>query len=174
MPSLRRLLGSLAAALAAGGILLAVVPAGAGVGPLPVALAPVPAGDPVDAAIADSLAEEVVLANLFAADRRPPASRYTPPELGGDPAGPDATEPLPDEAPAMAGSLEPLLFGTIVRDSGSLALLQFDPSAAGPRLYRAGDRDGPWRIVSIAAREVVLAGPAGRLVLRLPTPEDRP
>jgi len=175
MHALPRLLMASGVVLGAAGVALAVMPTDGHVDPLPVSLAPLPASLPGNAAVADSLAEEIVLANVFAGDRTPPATRYTPPELagGGDP--PDmAAAPPGGEAPSMSGALEPLLFGTIVRDTGSLALLQFDHASAGPRLYRAGDREGSWRVVSIAPREVVLAGPAGRLVLRLPTPEDRP
>ena len=42
------------------------------------------------------------------------------------------------------------------------------------RLYAVGDRDGGYRVVSIAPRSVVLAGPRGRVTLRLDPQEDRP
>jgi hypothetical protein len=166
-----------AGALMAGtaGIVLAAMPAPPRTDPVtPLLLPAAPAARPASAASADSLVEEIVLANVFAADRMPPASRYTPPELMVDP----VTNGMAVEAGdgGTAGAPEPLLFGTVVRGgaAGSLALLQIDHTAAGPRLYRPGDRDGPWRVLAIAAREVILSGPGGRVVLRLPSSEDRP
>ena len=57
---------------------------------------------------------------------------------------------------------------------GTLALLQLDPFAGAPRLYAVGDRDGAYRVIAIAPRSVILAGPRGRVTLRLDQEEERP
>jgi hypothetical protein len=119
---------------------------------------------------ADSLAEEIVLANIFSATRTPPPSRYTPPEVADSAAG-MLSEPTEEPVAAEAG-FTPVLFGTMV-GAEARALLQLDALATAPRLYATGERDGGYRVVSIAPREVVLAGPRGRVVLRLPQPEER-
>jgi hypothetical protein len=130
----------------------------------PPALAP---GDP-------ALAEDVVLANVFSSRRSPPGSRWSPPEASMDSsagmvADPDAAAGMP---PTPSG--EPVLLGTVVGAQGTQALLQLDPLAGAPRLYAVGDRDGAYRIISIAPRSVVLAGPTGRMTLRLAPEEERP
>ena len=69
---------------------------------------------------------------------------------------------------------EPVLLGTVVGGRGTQALLQLDPLSGPARLYAVGDRDGGYLVVSIAPRSVVLAGPRGRVTLRLDPQEDRP
>jgi hypothetical protein len=164
----------LAMASAIAGFALAACPPRVGVDPVVVHLAPLAPPAPPARNEADSLAEEIVLANLFASNRTPPGRRYQLMDVAVDSATAGGEVGLPPDETAAASRLGPLLYGTIVRESGSLALLQVDPAAQGPQLFGVGDRAGPWRVVSIAAREVVLAGPAGRLVLRLPSQEERP
>lgn len=122
-------------------------------------------------ATADSLATEIAMANLFSPVRTPPRRRYTPLDSASTPMeSPDAP------SDSLASPAVPALLGTVVREDGvMLALLQLDPTAAGPHVYRVGDRDGGYRVVAIAPREVVLQGPAGRRVLRLTfSREERP
>lgn len=133
---------------------------------------------PVPPAVDPAVAEEIALANVFAASRTPPASRYLPPELAGDSAygtmdDPGATTPMAPEV-AGEGMEVPRLFGTVVGPGGTRALLHLDAGASGPRLYGPGDRDGGYQVVSIAPRAVVLRGPRGRVTLRLDPEEDRP
>jgi hypothetical protein len=130
---------------------------------------------PTAAPASDSLAMEVVLANLFAANRTPPRRRYTPVDSG---ASVDGEPAAADSLPSVSGLAMPIpaLYGTVVNDGVSVqALLHLSASTPGPRLYTVGARDGGYRVVSIAPRVVVLLGPQGRVVLRLsPTAEVRP
>ena len=121
-----------------------------------------------------ALAEDVVIANVFSPRRSPPTSRYSPPDAAMDSSGvvvaDTATMGVP--SPAVAG--EPVLLGTVVGARGTQALLQLDPLGGPARLYSVGDRDGGYRVISIAPGTVVVAGPQGRMTLRLVSPEDRP
>lgn len=122
----------------------------------------------------DSLATEIVLANLFAANRTPPRRRYGPVDSAAD----VGVEPvMPDSGLAMSGGSGPIpaLYGTVVTGGVDQALLHLSAASPGPRLYPVGGRDGGYRVVSIAPRIVVLAGPQGRVVLRLSSKdEERP
>lgn len=120
-----------------------------------------------------ALAEDLVLANAFSPRRSPPTSRYTPPEASLDSSGGMLADSLPGD-PSESPVAAPLLLGTVVGAQGRLALLQLDPFAGAPRLYAEGERDGGYRVVSVAPRAVVLAGPRGRLTLRLDPQEERP
>ncbi|MGQ0648788.1 MAG: hypothetical protein ACT4P7_14615 [Gemmatimonadaceae bacterium] len=163
-----------AVAVAAGGLLL-VVPARVDVAPT----APlVPDSSRTRPAIAGNpaVAEEIAIANVFAASRTPPSSRYMPPELAGESANGVMAEPPPDSAMTATPEVEgdvPRLYGTLVGPDGPKALLHLDPTASGPRLYSQGDSGGGYRVVSIAPRIVVLRGPRGRTTLRLEPEEDR-
>lgn len=131
------------------------------------ALPSIAQGDP-------ALAEDVVLANAFSPRRTPPTARYTPPDAATDSSGGTlADAPMPVGEGEGEGA-EPLLLGTVIGALGAQALLQLDPSAGAPRLYAVGERDGGYRVVSIAPRAVVLAGPRGRVTLRLDPEEERP
>jgi hypothetical protein len=125
--------------------------------------------DPPDS----TLAEALVLANAFSARRAPPTTRYAPPEGSLDSSGGMLADPLGGDTTAVSDAA-PLLLGTVVGTRGRMALLQLDPFAGAPRLYAEGERDGGYRILSIAPRAVVLAGPRGRLTLRLDPQEERP
>ena len=128
---------------------------------------PLPAGNP-------ALAEDVVIANVFSPRRTPPTSRYAPPDAAMDSSGGVVADSVPMPPPAGAVSGEPSLLGTVVGVHGTQALLQLDPLGGAARLYSVGDRDGGYRVLSIAPRSVVLAGPNGRVTLRLDPQEDRP
>lgn len=149
---------------------------------LPPAMGGVPAtpipsdGKPVMPRLATgdaALAEELVLANAFSPRRSPPTTRYTPPEASLDSSGGMLADTLAGD-PVPPSDALPLLLGTVVGAQGRLALLQLDPFAGAPRLYAEGERDGGYRIVSVAPRAVVLSGPRGRLTLRLDPQEERP
>jgi hypothetical protein len=121
-----------------------------------------------------ALAEDVVLANVFSVRRSPPATRYTPPDAISDSSGGVVADPaeVPGDDATAAG--EPLLLGTVVGPRGTQALLQLDPYAGTPRLYSVGDRDGGYRVIAISPRSVILAGPRGRVTVRLESKEERP
>jgi hypothetical protein len=117
---------------------------------------------------ADSLTEDIILHNLFAPARTAPSRRYTANTAGGD-AGSDMTP----STPARSG-FTPELIGTAVSEKPgeARALLLLLPADPTPRLYAVGDRAGGFTVVSIDARAVVLSGPRGRVVLRLPENEE--
>lgn len=122
-----------------------------------------------------TVAEDIVLANVFSVRRAPPTSRYAPPDASAD----SALGVLADDRVNMGDGMDvdvgrPVLFGTLVGVNGAQALLQLDASRPGARLYAVGDRDGGYRVLSIAPRAVVLAGPRGRLTLRMDSEEERP
>lgn len=121
-----------------------------------------------------ALAEDVVIANVFSPRRSPPTARYAPPDAAMDSSGGVVADTASMGVPVTGTSGEPLLLGTVVGARGTQALLQLDPLAGPARLYAVGDRDGGYRVISIAPGTVILAGPQGRLTLRLVTPEDRP
>lgn len=145
------------------------------------AVAPMTAAPLARLAVAQpaSAAEEIVLANAFAVSRTPPGSRYAPVEQVTDTAAGLAAEPnrvpgmptMPGlDSLTLAGDV-PRLYGTVVSPRGTTALLHL--TDAGPRLYAAGDRDGAYRVISIAPGVVVLRGPTGRVTLRLEPEEGR-
>ncbi|MCC6316761.1 MAG: hypothetical protein IT361_03635 [Gemmatimonadaceae bacterium] len=121
-------------------------------------------------AIDPAIAEEIAVANLFAASRTPPAKRYSPADAQASSAD-GMVEPttIVEAAPADG----PRLLGTVVGPAGPMALLQLEPGGTA-RLYAAGEADAGYRIISIAPRVVVLRGPGGRTTLRLDPEEDRP
>jgi hypothetical protein len=116
---------------------------------------------------ADSLTEDIILYNLFAPSRTAPTRRYA--------AGSAGTPDAGIESPAsMTSSFMPELIGTMVAEKAAdtkalLRLLASDPT---PRLYAVGDKAGGYTVASIDARSVVLSGPRGRVVLRLPENEE--
>ncbi|MEP7380763.1 MAG: hypothetical protein ABI910_03710 [Gemmatimonadota bacterium] len=120
------------------------------------------------------LAEDVVLANVFSVRRAPPTSRYAPPDAAMDSSGGVVAEPADASEVVSTPSGDPMLLGTVVGARGTQALLQLDPSGGSPRLYAVGDRDGGYRVIAIAPRSVILAGPRGRVTVRLESEEKRP
>jgi hypothetical protein len=169
--SLRLASWGVAAVTAVAGVVVWWLPVSVSVPPLAPAAIEAPVTAPP--AVPTDAAEEMVLTNLFAAGRTPPATRYLPPELAMDTAGgmasaPDVPPMFPDSA-MLAGDV-PRLLGTVVAPGGPRALLHLS-LASGPRLYAVGDREGGYTVVSVAPREVVLRGPGGRRTLRL-DPEE--
>ena len=124
-----------------------------------------------------SAAESIALANIFSTTRRPPATRYAPPEddatasnvfmSPGNVSLPGAPDSL-----MLSGDI-PRLFGTVIDPTGARALLHLN-GMGGPRIYRVGERDGRYKLLSISPRAVVLSGPAGRVTLKLDPQDDRP
>ena len=116
---------------------------------------------------ADSLTEDIILYNLFAPSRTAPSRRYASTEGGSN--GMDDPGP-----PPTSNGFSPELVGTAVseRAGETRALLRLSASEPGPRLYAVGEKAGGYTVVSIDARSVVLAGPKGRVVLRLPDNEE--
>ena len=129
---------------------------------------------PAIAAADPALAEDIVLANAFSARRTPPTSRYTPQDAATDSSDGAVAGSMTMAGAGEALAGEPRLLGTVVGARGAQALLQLDPYAGAPRLYAVGERDGGYRVISIAPRTVVLAGPRGRVTLRLDPEEERP
>ena len=122
------------------------------------------------------IAEDIAVANVFAATRTPPNTRFVPPEFAGESANGMMPEPSASSdpaAPPLAADV-PQLFGTVIGPDGTKALLHLDPASPAPRLYGPGERDGGYRVLSISPRAVVLRGPGGRVTLRLDPEEDRP
>jgi hypothetical protein len=120
---------------------------------------------------ADSLTEDIILYNLFAAGRTAPARRYAAASAAID----DRAMFDPDTpSPSVGGGFRPELIGTAVseRPGETRALLRLLANDPAPRLYGVGDRAGGYSVISIDARAVVLSGPRGRVVLRLPENEE--
>ena len=119
-------------------------------------------------AAADSLTEDIILYNLFAPSRTAPSRRYSATNAATTDSGGEM------DAPSMTSSFTPELIGTMVSDkpSDTKALLRLLASDPTPRLYAVGDKAGGFSVVSIDARSVVLSGPRGRVVLRLPENEE--
>lgn len=183
MKRLRLALLATAALFAMLGVTLLVVPPSVGHEAIPVAVVDDQPNAPTFAPGDPALSEDIVLANVFSVRRAPPASRYTPPDASSDSAGGVVSEAMagmgsgPGNGPGFYADAEagrPVLFGTLVGVNGAQALLQLDTSRPGARLYAVGDRDGGYRVLSIAPRVVVLAGPRGRLTLRMDLEEERP
>lgn len=119
-------------------------------------------------ASADSLTEDIILHNLFASSRTAPTRRYSPGNAATQDPGSEVS------ASSMSSSFTPELIGTAVSEKPgeTRALLRLVSSDPAPRLYSVGDRAGGFSVVSIDARSVVLSGPRGRVVLRLPESEE--
>jgi hypothetical protein len=152
------------------GVGFLVVPPGDDVEPFAVGVLADSVPIPLVSNTIDSLTEDIILYNLFAPSRTAPARRYaasTAPDDGGARVDPNA-------ASASVGGFTPELIGTAVseRAGETRALLRLLANDPAPRLYGVGDRAGGYSVVSIDARAVVLSGPRGRVVLRLPENEE--
>ena len=106
----------------------------------------------------------IVGGNIFSVSRSAPRVRYVPSDLSPSP-------PSARRAPsASAAGLR--LVGTI---SGTAALIDADPAVRGAEIYRIGDLVRGKRIAAVSESTVVLEGPAGRTILRLPpSPQPTP
>jgi hypothetical protein len=116
---------------------------------------------------ADSLAEDIILYNLFSPSRSAPNRRAS------GSAAPDEAG-MTSETGDVSSGFSPELIGTAVSDKPgeTKALLRLLANDPAPRLYAVGDRAGGYSVVSIDPRSVVLNGPRGRVVLRLPQDEE--
>lgn len=151
------------------GVGLLLAPANADVEPFDVGVL----ADSVPVAVtlptgADSLTEDIILYNLFAPSRTAPSRR----SAAGNAAAQDAGSDM--GLPSLGTSFVPELVGTMVSEKAAdtKALLRLVASDPTPRLYAVGDKAGGYSVVSIDARSVVLSGPRGRVVLRLPENEE--
>ncbi|MCI0433741.1 MAG: hypothetical protein L0271_08825 [Gemmatimonadetes bacterium] len=121
---------------------------------------------PVEAERPDAgVASVIVSANIFSDTRTPPAARY-------DPFEPDPPESMPgatvlDPASVANETVVPKLYGTVIGPDGPRALMRLDPAVPVAQLYREGDRVGPYRVIRIQEKFVVLETDEGRIVLRL-------
>jgi len=162
-PTTVRALWASAATLGGLAALLWVVPPWIGAPAQPPAdiVLPAPPDDPSTHAVALLSYEEIARANVFAPERTPPRTRYTPPGAR-------------SQSAPMAGDATTLrLYGLAAGSGGAVALIDADPRIPGAEIYRVGDRVGPYRLESIADTFVVLAGPAGGRTLRLQAPQRR-
>ena len=157
-----RALHTIAVALGLVGLTLWIVPAPA---------SPMPAAPPItkpDSASPDLPAQQhdlealqqIVGGNIFSPTRSAPPVRFTPPGVA----------PAERRAAVTGTAAETPMrrYGTVVGPAGAIALIAADPTIRGAEIYRVGDRVGVRRIDAITDSTVVLSGPAGRLVLRLP------
>lgn len=104
---------------------------------------------------------DLARANPFSPERTAPAVRYAPSGA--------ATRRAPPAATAATAAGRGLrLVGTLQTPSGTVALIDGDPATPGAEMYRAGDTVGDSRLISVGDSSVVLQGPLGRRVLRLP------
>ena len=119
--------------------------------------------------------DRVVNTNVFSSRRSAPTRRYVFGEAttSADVMAADvsaatlAGEPVDSTTASTMNDAVPHLYGTMLGPNESTALLRLDARVAEPRLYRVGDRAGGYRVADIADRSVTLAGPSGRVVLRL-------
>ena len=183
MPPLRRLVLGLNAAtvllVLAGLVLLAV--------PFPL---PTPSADATVVSSAGALpdsvrqaptpdvgaGDRVVKTNVFSSRRSAPPRRYMFGEAtpSGDVVATDMSTPpvvagetMDSTTASTVNDAVPHLYGTMLGPNESTALLRLDARITEPRLYRVGDRAGGYRVTDIADRSVTLAGPSGRVVLRM-------
>jgi hypothetical protein len=106
----------------------------------------------------------IVGGNIFSVSRSAPRVRYLPSDLS--PSRPAARQAGPRSGPGLK------LVGTI---SGTAALIDADPAVRGAEIYRIGDLVRGKRIAAVSESTVVLDGPAGRTILRLPpSPQPTP
>ena len=145
--------------------------------PTPTAVAPVAVNMSAESTVvdagprsrADSLTEDIILYNLFATSRSAPSHRTTgvnsatSPDVGMD-----------GNVTGFSSGFRPELIGTATSEKPgeTRALLRLLANDDTPRLYAVGEKAGGYTVVSIDSRSVVLTGPRGRVVLRLPENEE--
>lgn len=127
-------------------------------------------------------ADRVVRTDIFSPRRSAPARRSMYGETAAEPSGlvtdsvttaaPAGGETADSSSASTAADAVPHLYGTMMGPVDATALLRLDGSVPEPRLYRVGDRAGRYRVVEIGDRTVTLAGPSGRVVLRLKHPDE--
>ncbi|MEO6445671.1 MAG: hypothetical protein ABIZ91_01900 [Gemmatimonadaceae bacterium] len=174
MPRPRVLLSVLTLLFVSAGAMWLVLPPrlGGGIEPPPATRGFEP---PARADVDATLSENIVLANIFSARREPPTARFVPPDdvssMAAMPANEDSGET--GDPPGVDLSM-PVLFGTVIGAGGAQALLQLDGARPGARLFSEGEGEGGYRVLSIGPRVVVLAGPRGRVTLRMDHEDGRP
>lgn len=142
--------------------------------PIPTATASVPSDKPVSPTVERvstgdnaSAAATIVAGNIFSATRAAPAVRYNPPADG-------VAEDIGDVAYVPPAPVNlPRVYGTMSGPGGAMALIQHDSAGASSRLFREGDRVGPFRIEKILTNSVVLRGPSGRAEIPVEQREER-
>lgn len=77
---------------------------------------------------------------------------------------PTPAGPAVNIGPTQPKETLPVVTGIVMTNSAGSAIIQYGSDS---RSYRLGDFVGPYQIVSINARLVVLQGPSGRLILSL-------
>lgn len=107
----------------------------------------------------------IVAGNIFDQGRSPPEARYVPEELAAR-----SEPPAREAAPAPRG---PRLFGVAVGPADAVALIDANAAIPGAEVYRVGDMVAGARLIEIGDTTVVLEGPEGRRVLRLPSSSRR-
>jgi len=130
---------------------------------------------PMVPASASALADSVVDGNIFSLSREAPAGRtfaatatdVGPSEVTQGEYGADAGIVDTTMTPDAASESIPALHGVVNGPLGRAALLRLDPQSAGSRLFRLGEGAAGYRVRSIGADRVELAGPAGTVVLVL-------
>ncbi|HEX2723634.1 MAG TPA: hypothetical protein VHM24_12025 [Gemmatimonadaceae bacterium] len=123
---------------------------------------------PADSAPLIAGTRDIIAANIFSPTRAAPAARYTPNAEGSA----AAAEPAAD-APMAPPAVPPRVFGTMTGPAGSMALIQPDSAGATGRLYREGERVGPFRIEKILKASVVMRGPSGRVEVPIEQRDER-
>lgn len=108
----------------------------------------------------------IVTSNAFSPRRAPPATRFVPEGMRRDTQTVARPAPKPREA-------ELRLYGITRGPGGAVALIDADPAVPGAEVYEVGDEVRGGRLTAIGDSTVVLAGPSGRLVLRLPAAAER-
>lgn len=122
-------------------------------------------------------AQTIVNANILSASRRAPTRRYASPEVAAlqEFSMPAAFAPS-NQSDAQTADGEtnddrvPAFYGTVNSDGTWRALMRLSNADANPSLFKEGDRRGSYRVVSIRANAVVVAGPSGQQTLRLAAP----
>lgn len=127
-----------------------------------------------------SAADAIVSANILSGSRHAPTVRYTSPDRMPDVAyvpPPAFARPAPPDS--MTGAFAggdtsatgsdpvPSLYGIVHANGAWQALVRLSASDHAATLLREGDTRGAYRIVSIAADRVVIAGSGGERTLRL-------
>ena len=141
---------------------------------LPAVSATVAEGVSVDS----SRIDEVLNGNVFSPQRRRPVQRTllaaaeptldttaSMQAMAGDVAGVPSVPA--DSSSARVEDGVPRLYGVVVNDGVTGALLRLDRSRPGAALYREGDRAGGFVVRRIEVDRVALDGPRGALWLRL-------
>ena len=129
-----------------------------------------PANHATVPASASGDAGAIVASNIFSASRTPPAARYTPPGGGGE--APAMVAEVPNQFGAPVAN-PPRVYGTMTGTNGATALMQTDSAGSTSRMYREGERVGPFRIEKILPSSVIVRGPDGRVELKVEQHEER-